>query len=423
MKHTPLFHCGMAIVVSLLALSAKSTGMALSAVAVTQAAFAAKNTPPSVPIELIQTTSTTETEAEQPPSQISQDLAKTTPSELDQVDTILFEKLSRLYTLFRTDADKIWDDSFRLDQDIIYLVRKDAENDLYGYVINHPNPEAIAGVSRLTLSDNLALPPIYRVDQLNKAKLTQNPHFDFEYPLADESVMMMKYTTPDVDSFASPTSEDWDLFLAHEVFHRYQFRNWQENDNDQDLNNYNFSADALALMLLEQHILQAGVNAVDSAARTVALRQFAAVRDFRIETYGRQIVTLDNEQERSEGTALYIEHQIQALLNRPLIDLTEELTPSFDDYVEFDMREYFGFGRFYGTGLAVCRILDLQGVAWKNDVINAKTPYDVAINHYDIRDRSALLEAAKAAYNYPELWTQATRYAEAVPTEPWSLPY
>ncbi|MCG8366660.1 MAG: hypothetical protein MJA27_25420 [Pseudanabaenales cyanobacterium] len=174
-------------------------------------------------------------------------------------------------------------------------------NDLYGYVINHPNPEAIAGASRLTLSDNLALPPIYRVDQ--------------------------------------------------------------------------------------------------------------------------QIVTLDNEQERLEGAALYIEHQIRALFNRPLIDLTEELTPSFDDYVEFDMREYFGFGRFYGTGSAVCRILDLQGIAWKNDVINGETPYDVAINHYDIRDRNALLEAAKAAYNYPELWTQATRYAEAAPTEPWSLPY
>ena len=416
MKHTSLFHCGIAIVVFLLTSLAKPADMAVSATAFVQTKSATKTTSPFFPIEPIQTTSTTETEVEQTPSQIGQGSANPPPSELDQVDTILFEKLSRLYTVFRTDADKIWDNSFRLDQDIVYLVREDAENALYGYVINHPNPEEIEGASRLRLSDDLGLPPVHRVDKLDKAQLALNP-FEFEYPLAGESVLMMKYTTPDVDSFVSPTSGDWDLFLAHEAFHRHQFRNWHENDNIQDLSNYNFSADALALMLLEQHILQAGLNASDGAARTQALRLFSAVRNYRIETYGGQIVTLDNEQERLEGAALYIEHQIRALSNRPSMNLTEELLPSFDDYVEFDMRDYFGFNRFYATGSAIGRILDLQGIDWKNGVANGDTQYDVIINHYDIRDRDALLEAAKAAYNYSELLTQAERYSEEASAE------
>lgn len=349
--------------------------------------------------------------------QVGQIVGERVSSQLDQTDAVLFEKLARLYALFHTSADKIWSDGFRLDQDIVYLVREDDENALYGYVINHPRPEEIEGASRLTLSDDLALPPVYRVDNLDKARLARHP-FDFEYSLAGESVMMMKYTSPNVDSFTSPTAEDWDLFLAHEAFHRYQDRNWKINDNDQDLSNYNFSTDALALILLEQHILHAGLNAADSAARTEALRQFAAVRNVRIETYGRQIVTLDSEQERFEGTAFYLEDNIRVLSGRPLLNLREYLVPSLASFAESDVREYFGFGRFYETGSALSRLLDLQGVAWRNDVANGKTQYDVIKDHYDISDRDALIELAKSTYNDAELLSQAERYAAIIENTP-----
>ena len=100
------------------------------------------------------------------------------------------------------------------------------------------------------------------------------------------------------------------------------------------------------------------------------------------------------------------------------MDLREYLVPSLASFAESDVREYFGFGRFYETGSALSRLLDLQGVAWRNDVANGKTQYDVIKDHYDISDLDALIELAKSTYNYAELLSQAERYAAIIENTP-----
>lgn len=351
----------------------------------------------------------------------NQSTAQTTPSsekttgELDEIDTEMFERLSKMYAAFRTDADKIWGSGFRLDRDIIYLVRHGLENDenrgknnVYGYVINHPNPEKIEGATPVTLNKDLNLPPVYRVTKLNNDRIAESPNFDFEYPLGGEQVMMLRYTTPDVEDFAAPVSSDWLAYLSHETFHRFQGRTWEEGEVNQDLTNYDFSAEAIALIFLEHRILLGGLQAEDEAARAEALQQFVAVRQLREQKYGEQIRTLDGQQERFEGTALYTEHTLGELLGNEEINLNLDTFGKSLAQTEFDpefenVPETLGFFRFYDTGAVLSRLLDLQNIAWKADLSAGKTHYDIIKEHYDMKEFDTLVESAKSTYNFNEL--------------------
>ena len=337
---------------------------------------------------------------------------------LDQTDLTLFTKVSRLYKIFETETTNIWDGSYRLDQDILYLVRKDAKNDLYGYVINHPNPDAFEEARRISLPNDLNLPPVYRIDKLDRAQLAESPNFAFDYSLGSESVMMMKYTTPEVDDFAAPSNSDWSLFLAHEVFHRYQEQTWRENDNNQDLSTYDFSAEPIALILLEQQILKAAINASsDVAAYTEALKQFTAVRSLRIDKYGDQIKTLDNEQERIEGTSLYIEHQVGELLQNEQTNLSTLGQNLLEEYTQ--VRASLGFDRFYETGAVLSYFLDQTDINWHDAIKQGDTPYDLLDNTLNIgSDQRQLVNAAKKRFDFAALLQKAERLAEIAAKEP-----
>ena len=356
--------------------------------------------------------------------------SQNTSVDLDKVDTEMFERLSKMYAAFRTNADQIWGSDFRLDQDIIYLVRYGAENDehrgrnnVYGYVINHPNPEKIGGATPVALNKDLNLPSVYRVTKLNNDRIAESPNFDFEYPLGGEQVMMLRYTTSDIDDFAAPVSNDWLAYLSHETFHRFQGRAWEEGETNQDLTNYDFSAEAIALIFLEHRILLGGLQAQDIAARAEALQQFVAVRHLREQKYGEQIRTLDGQQERFEGTALYTEHTLGELLGGERTNLNPDTFGQSLAQTEFDpesenVPETLGFFRFYDTGAVLSRLLDLQNIAWKAELSAGKTHYDIIKEHYDLKEFDTLVESAKNTYNFDALLEKGQVAADVAAKQP-----
>lgn len=341
---------------------------------------------------------------------------------LDEIDSSLFEQLSKIYQLFAESINQIWTSDYRLDLDPLLLIRVDENGDAqYGYIVNHPEPESFEGAQLVDLPDDLNLPPVYRLNEIPNAKRLENvPFFDFAYPANGTDVYMMKYTDPDDDPFMSPTNFDWILFFAHEGFHRYQMNAWEIPDSMQDVKNYPLNADNIALIYLENHLLLDALSASDSELDDI-LQQFIAVRSLRIEQW-EEVALLDNPQEAAEGTARYIETQISEVAS-----IRSEGQPSMEDYLIISLntkehiRDELAFGRFYSTGAALSTLMDRLGRDWKAQIEAGKTQYDVLSEYYKLTDAVTLVEEAKEAYDFPALYENAEETAKIAASEPTDI--
>lgn len=289
--------------------------------------------------------------------------------------------------------------------------------------INFPSPERLGEATALIASAPFR--SLHRIADVNadtKATLSEIPHFDFNAVLGgvDSFVMVARAG----DRFLDPSRLNWAAFFIHEMFHRYQFERWAPRRGSQDIENYAFDADNIALATLEERALREAVTSGDRAKRETAARRFAAIRRTRILADRR--VVLDNDQERSEGSARYLEHRLAGDDTRfhhhggnyeaGLIGDSDTLLQQ-----EVGIKEHYAFGRFYSTGAAVLRTLDLLGAAGvAGSVERGKSPADVLIEHVGIRqaDLPRLVAAARAAYDPDnELPAAAERAAAAAAKE------
>ena len=165
-----------------------------------------------------------------------------------------------------------------------------------------------------------------------------------------------------------PDTPGFVAMVAHEAFHRYQFDNWVPGAAVQDVEGYDFGVENLELVLLENRILVAAYQARTVAETERLARQFAAVRAARHERDPR--VALDEEQERMEGSARWIEHRMGDAIGNTYVSTnhTSELgylDESIDDpgAVLGNVKSFFGFGRFYSSGATVLALLERLGVS------------------------------------------------------------
>ncbi len=185
--------------------------------------------------------------------------------------------------------------------------------------------------------------------------------------------------------------------LVHEAFHRYQWDEWAPRATGQYIETYDFSAANLELALLENRILIAAYQAEDPGDLERLARQFAAVRATRHQRDQAwdDRVDHDEAQERTEGSAQFVEHRIGDSIGnvyRTATNHTEDL--EFHDEIlsnpevlvaniawyEVSIKTYFSFGRFYGSGATLLVLLDRLGVP------------DVAQQLQDGRTPAGLLE-------------------------------
>ena len=95
-------------------------------------------------------------------------------------------------------------------------------------------------------------------------------------------------------------------------------------------------------------------KAGDRATQQGLLRHFITIRSQRMGSFAT--VALDNEQERIEGTARYIEEEIAIGQANSAFELSSDLLS------EGSIKDTFAFGRFYATGAILTQaIADLYG--------------------------------------------------------------
>ena len=160
-----------------------------------------------------------------------------------------------------------------------------------------------------------------------------------------------------------PNSPFFVALIVHEAFHRHQIEEWAPSASVQYLDSYDYSAANLELALLENRILMAAYRAEVPADLERLARQFAAVRAVRHQRDHR--TAHDEEQERSEGSARWIEHRVGEPIgflytsNNHTQDLHSYNQRLSDPRVLFGtIKDFFSLNRFYSTGATLLWLLD-----------------------------------------------------------------
>ena len=229
---------------------------------------------------------------------------------------------------------------------------------------NHPSPEALGG-SILSLDvDGHEVAVVG--EAADPDRLVSMAPFDFFADIGGTETFVLVGQRGEPGR--EPDTPGFVAMIAHEAFHRYQFDHWVPATSAQDVDGYDFGPENLELVLLENRILVAAYGA-DTLSDTEHLaRQFAAVRAARHERDAR--VTLDEQQERMEGSARWIEHRMGDAIGNVYTSAnhTSELgylDDSLDDpaAVLGSVKSFFGFGRFYSSGATLLALLDRLDVS------------------------------------------------------------
>ena len=340
----------------------------------------------------------------------------------DKTDREVFRSLSAMFNQFRGGSDKIWSEDYRLDRMPVLLVREEKDRDLYGFLINHPNPVELGGTPQDIPAD-LELPPIYLLKPLpSKKEIADIPYFTFSMALGGTGTLVLKYSAEDFWGFGNEVTaadiefltEQWPLYLVHEAFHAFQIESWDSRPGSQYTADYPLDEMHLALIMLETSALRSAVSSGSEEARRKNTQMFIAVREQRIKRY-IEVEYLDLSQEQIEGTARYMEHQIGSLLGFKWKNLENFASEdSLMPMPESRIRSHAAFHRFYGTGAAQCRLLDeFQVEGWKNRIIGGLSPYEILRDHLALDDSqlTALFSLAEDTFGFSDIQNRAEKAA------------
>ena len=165
-----------------------------------------------------------------------------------------------------------------------------------------------------------------------------------------------------------PGTPDFVATIVHEAFHRHELEEWAPSATGQYFEGYDYSAANLELALLENRILIAAYQAGNPGDLERLARQFAAVRATRRQRDHR--IHHDEQQERTEGTARYIEHLIgdSIGIHYTSTNHTRDLhlhaqVLSDPDVPPGDVTRFFSQSRFFSTGALLHWLLDRLGVS------------------------------------------------------------
>lgn len=223
------------------------------------------------------------------------------------------------------------------------------------------------------------------------------------------------------DSFFDPSTLDYASTLVHEAFHRWQDRGFDGDIGDQDVDGYAYTPENLALAALEERVLIAALDADSDDDRQALARQLAAIRLTRRAADPR--VRLDDNQERYEGTARWLEHVIAGSNDGFAYHDANHGGELVSDPTEaLGIKEHYGFGRFYASGAALIEVADRLGVQDPTGQINrGSSPIDLLIDATGVTEADAAALTAEAREQHdpdgelPDLAAEAATQAEGEP--------
>ena len=242
--------------------------------------------------------------------------------------------------------------------------------------VNHPNPRALGDPTQSLDVDGHSIvvvgevaAPDWLASRIPFDLLADIGGVDTFVVIAKEGRFLLEPGTP-----------DFVATIVHEAFHRHEFEEWAPSATRQYFEDYDYSAANLELALLEDRILIAAYEAGNPDDLERLARQFAAVRTVRRQRDHR--ILHDEQQERSEGTARYIEHLIgdSIAIFYTSTNHTRDLhlhaqVLSDRDVTPGEVTRFFSRSRFFSTGAVLHWLLDrleVPGVA--QHLRDGKTP-------------------------------------------------
>jgi len=344
----------------------------------------------------------------------------------DARDQLAFSHLAAIYETFRAKGGgHFWleepnDRSFDLDRLPLYFVRRDAERrNVKAFLVNHPNPPA--GAQRVDAALVSGVGEVYRYDEDMSALGSENYVIDAR--VAGVGMLAFPYSSG-ADDGENPDTFGYRAYLVHEAFHAYQRWTgaWREPAGA-DTEHLLITGEAtypsdeayLALVLLEDRVLIAGLGASDTPSKTAALEQLVAIRSTRraLPTATDQGVNLadsiDGAKEWAEGTAYYVqllyeEAQDSLQIDQRLIDELggiEHVDPPTREQVVADISH----ARGYLSGAAIGRLLDqVDGVDWKSPHAAGTPQFDSlsAALELDPASFGGLVDRAKNTHDFAD---------------------
>ncbi len=317
-------------------------------------------------------------------------------------------------------AQGVWTGFDPNDHPAVIVYKSDPREVESLLAINYPSPGSLGDSTALNVGDTpfRSLSRVVNVEPDFVAQLKVIPHFELSVDLAG------------VDSFAivadrnSRDPTDWTAMFIHEMFHRYQlFSPFGDGWGHQDFDGYPFDAGNLALATLEDRALKAALAASDDATRETAARRFAAIRIERLRS--DYLVSHDDHQERIEGTAQYLEHRFAGgddRFDHHAGNYGSDLQTDIDAIIRTgQIKSYYAFLRFYDSGSAIVRILELLGVeGFDRAIHDGKAPAELLIEHLGVvrADLDRLIADAHKSYDpADELLSAAKRAADRAAKE------
>ncbi len=333
---------------------------------------------------------------------------------VDEALNLLDEAYSRI--------DGAWE-GFDASSHPVVLAWKNGDDLLVAVAINHPDPEALGRAQQVDHGGS-SLGSVHMLTDLEPEvadRLSDLVNFEFDTEIGGASSFLMEADTD--DDFFDPTTLDYGSTLLHEMFHRYQGLNPDiySGEGFQDVDGYAYTADNIKMAALEDRALLAALAADNNDDRTTAARHVAAIRAARLQSDAR--VILDQDQELVEGAARYIEHLLggdDTAYSYHNGNFDRELVPSPTE--AYEVKDNYGFGRFYSTGAAMYRLLDLLG--HKPDVLteqSGRPPAELLAETLGVTDADVaeLVAEAQSVYDAEnELAALAAEAAETAATEP-----
>ena len=288
--------------------------------------------------------------------------------------------------------------------------------------INYPSPRALGDATALNAGDApfRTLSRIVNVEPEYAAEFKAIQFLELSADLAGVDSFVI---AADGDTF-DPTNPRWASTFIHEMFHRHQlYSTFADGWGHQDFEGYPFDADNLALATLEDRALKDALAAGDGAALETAAWRFAAVRVERSRSYYR--LSHDNHQERIEGTARYLEHRFAGgddRFSHHSGNYGADIQTDIDAVIRTgEIKSHYSLYRFYGSGAAILRILELMRIeGFDRAIHDGKAPAELLIQHLGISraDVDRLIADARAAYDPDgELLPAARRAAAAADRE------
>lgn len=322
--------------------------------------------------------------------------------------------LRHVFHISKHCQKQLWKGGYPLHQMPIYVVdigasSSDQPKGRRGFLINHPAPPK--GAKKLSKAEAFGLEKVWSYDK--QASQLEAPGFQFQLKINNVSTFAIGYGESEG---VRPRASEFLALLVHEGFHKVQLLKgtWRHHHSTISTTNYPFRKGDIALSLLENRVLRAALKGGDA---DLALKTFYVLRHKRLLQAGSKksfLLRHDNEQERIEGTALYIEHKMLRLMGYkiPPRDLNSsssrlQLVPYYQKHRDVSYIRQGLLARFYATGAVTGALLDkLKDTTWQQACQQGKSLYEHLHRRYgklSTKQRKALLQKAKKQYGFEKL--------------------